>query len=118
MSDTKWYTFRQNNSGGNFHHRPQDGIGLCLFIEAMDKDHALARAERIGLYFNGCSSGIDCSCCGDRWSEWCDENESPELYDEPFEAVGEGEEGFIDWGIPSYIHHIGGAFSQAKKVAK
>ena len=62
---TKFYQFRQNNSGGRFHRN--DDVDTTVYIEAVDADHANARAEKIGIYFNGCSTGSDCSCCGDRW---------------------------------------------------
>ena len=66
---TKWFGFKQNNSGGSFDHDPESGIGYAIYVEADDAEHANYRAKRIGLYFNGCASGRDCSCCGDRWSE-------------------------------------------------
>lgn len=115
---TKWFYFDQNNSGGSFDHEPEDGIGYGLFIEAMDADHACARAERIGLYFNGCASGRDCSCCGDRWSKpWDDGQDKPTRYDQEWRPVVDGEEPDTEWGIPLYIHYIGGEFKAAKRVA-
>ena len=71
--DTKFYHYSQNNSGGFFlkefaHH---------VIIEAGNADAANARAEEIGLYFGGVSSGIDCECCGDRWSRASDRDGEP-----------------------------------------
>lgn len=115
----KWFYFDQNNSGGSFDHEPEDGIGYGLFIEATDLDHAIARAERIGLYFDGCRDGRDCSCCGDRWYQpYDDGTDKPARYGEEWRAVHDGEEPDLEWGIPLYIHEIGGAFKAAKKAEK
>jgi hypothetical protein len=45
---------------------------LChrLVIEAFNEKEALSKAEDMGVYFDGCEDGRDCSCCGDRWSSW------------------------------------------------
>src|SRR5690606_15528868 len=69
MSAFKWWEFSQNNSGGSFDHDPEQGIGYRVLIEARNADEASARAQDIGIYFDGCRDGIDCCCCGDRWSE-------------------------------------------------
>lgn len=59
-----FYHFHQNNSGG-FLVEP-----ACeVFIEADTADEANAIALKNGLYFDGCSKGMDCACCGDRWYE-------------------------------------------------
>lgn len=62
-----FYEYNQNNSGGSFVFDRARGITQYVIIEAEDADQADIRAEEIGLYFNGCDDGIDCSCCGDRW---------------------------------------------------
>lgn len=62
-----WYEWTQNNSGGSFD--VDDKITHRLFIEAETKDEAEAKAESIGVYYDGCQSGMDCECCGDRWYE-------------------------------------------------
>jgi uncharacterized UBP type Zn finger protein len=71
MNTTKWYEFRQNNSGGSF---DIDGeIGKIVIIEAESADMANSFAESIGIYFNGVQKGYDCECCGSRWhkaNEW------------------------------------------------
>lgn len=120
MTPTKFYTFRQNNSGGTFAHKPRDGIGMALFIEAVDKAHAISRAERIGLYFDGVACGMDCGCCGDRWSApWDDEGtDTPKQYDDSWRPVEDGETPTLDWGLPSYIHFIGGEFKPAIKATQ
>ena len=117
--ESRWFSFSQNNSGGSFHHEPLDGIGRFVFIEAQNAAHAKDRAERIGLYFNGCASGLDCSCCGDRWSDYVDDSDGeavPMRYGETYREAVDGEAPELDWGIPSYIHRIGGEFHAAVKV--
>ena len=77
----KFYTFSQNNSGGFF-----TGPAEYVIIEAQDAQDANRRAEEAGLYFNGCESGSDCPCCGDRWSEqWSDDygDAEPMIYGKP-----------------------------------
>ena len=57
-----FFTFTQNNSGG-FYTKP----AKFVIIEAENPDEANSIAEDNGVYFNGCSNGNDCECCGDRW---------------------------------------------------
>lgn len=67
-----FYVYRQNNSGGYF-------IGpKFVIVQAVSADHADDLASDHGdVYFNGCASGADCSCCGDRWhTQWEDGYES------------------------------------------
>lgn len=59
------FEFSQNNSYGRFDIN--ENVSGVVFIEAYSHDHANALAEDIGLYFNGCDTGRDCDCCGDRW---------------------------------------------------
>lgn len=65
MSELKFYELCQNNSGGSFH--VDDKVCHRLFIEASSDDDATDIALDLGVYFNGCDTGQDCSCCGDRW---------------------------------------------------
>lgn len=62
------YAYYQNNSGGISDFYPENGITDIVVIEADSCEEADTKAERIGLYFDGCSVDIDCSCCGDRWT--------------------------------------------------
>jgi len=57
-----FFSFHQNNSGGYFH----DNVNVCeiVVIEAANAVAANARAEDIGIYFDG---DRDCDCCGPRW---------------------------------------------------
>ena len=67
MADTKFWHYRQNNSGGSFIEDDKAGLGVSVFVEALTAEDADQRAERAGIYFNGCENGSDCECCGDRW---------------------------------------------------
>ena len=93
-SDTlKWYTWRQNNSGGRF-------IEPAHFVSIQAPTHTAARrvAADIGVYFDGCSDGRDCPCCGDRWDDFPDVAEMPEVYGEPMRKVAEA-----DWLDRSWL---------------
>jgi hypothetical protein len=80
-----FYDFRQNNSGGTFY--VDSSVAQYVLIEANDADEANARAQEIGIYFNGVDDGVDCECCGDRWYETSsDGTEAPTLYGEPVES--------------------------------
>lgn len=89
MNNTKFFTFHQNNSGGAFEYDKEKGITHYVIIEASALGEAIDRAEGIGLYFNGIEKGIDCECCGDRWSEpWDEGTEKPEVWGEPASVAG------------------------------
>lgn len=62
---TKFYNFRQNNSGGHFNS--DENVCENVFIEAHNAEEANLLADSFGIYFDGCEQGLDCSCCGDRW---------------------------------------------------
>lgn len=66
----KFYEFGQNNSGGSF--VVDDKLCHRVVIEADNAEVANQKAESLGIYFDGVSSGSDCECCGDRWYP-CDE---------------------------------------------
>lgn len=105
----KFYTYNQNNSGGSFTFDEQAGITHYVIVQAEDLDFAKFRAEKIGLYFNGCSSGRDCSCCGDRWYQpWSDDGtDSPEIYGSPVEKTEKPYFGF-DVGKQICVHYVDG----------
>lgn len=70
-----FYEFSQNNSGGSFD--VDDKVCHRLFIEADNLSEAIFKAEQLGCYWYGVASGIDCPCCGDRWSKpWDEEGET------------------------------------------
>lgn len=62
-----FYEYSQNNSGGHFH--VDDKVCHCVIIEARSADEADIIAQDLGIYFDGVSKDLDCSCCGDRWTE-------------------------------------------------
>ena len=58
------YVYRQNNSGGVI-------MGpKWIIVQAENEKIALDKAKEAGLYLDGVSLGIDCSFCGDRWSDF------------------------------------------------
>ena len=65
-STMKWFEFGQNNSGGTWD--VSDKLCHRVFIEAESPTAATDIAEELGIYFDGCTKGLDCDCCGDRWS--------------------------------------------------
>lgn len=75
----KFYTFRQNNSGGRFHLDALRGQGVMTFVEAPDAKTANEIALDHGIYFDGCQVGWDCPCCGDRWYEQDDDDDATEV---------------------------------------
>lgn len=92
-----FYHYSQNNSGGSFHI--DDDVAHHVIIEANSAAEADEKAESIGIYFNGCDNGSDCSCCGDRWSsQWNDDSGSdvpliygddPKMYQDMWTAPGD-----------------------------
>lgn len=77
-TDHFWYKYRQNNSGGRFDI--DDDVSVHVLIQAEDKYAANRKAEEVGIYFEGCSQGRDCDCCGDRWDEAWDALEEFSVY--------------------------------------
>ncbi|MEV8022530.1 hypothetical protein AB0O76_40810 [Streptomyces sp. NPDC086554] len=78
-----FFTFNQNNSGGGFDYDESAGISHFVIIEADSPKDAIDRAEEIGLYFDGDN---DCSCCGNRWSDYLDDDDAedfPAIYGSP-----------------------------------
>lgn len=62
-----FYEFSQNNSGGSFD--VNDKLCHVMIIEADTEAEAVNKAEELGCYWDGVDRGIDCPCCGDRWSK-------------------------------------------------
>lgn len=114
-----FYMYRQNNSGGSFDVDAESGISVVVIIEAPNAEFADLRAEYIGLYFNGCESGRDCSCCGDRWSaQWGDDGDDVPMYYgkkiEPDSPMPDDEPGWRTNGEPMvFIHYADGTFKPA-----
>lgn len=66
-----FYKLEQNNSHGYF--EVNDKLCHRLFIEADSAEDACLIAEELGCYWDGVDGGVDCPCCGDRWSRYADE---------------------------------------------
>lgn len=99
-----FFLYTQNNSGGSFSFK-QDKISHYVIIEADSAKEAEEKALALGIYFDGCSTGQDCECCGDRWYRVPDESETPMIYDEDVSEgisndrawMGNKPEGFIHY---------------------
>lgn len=111
----KFYSFNQNNSGGHFDFDAEAGISHWVIVEATSAEHANSIAESIGIYFNGCASGQDCECCGDRWcSQYSDDRgyDFPSCYgDEPLrEKWAKGKNAISKWikGPEVFVHYLDG----------
>jgi hypothetical protein len=104
-----FFTFNQNNSGGSFAYEEKSGISHFVIVEADNAKKALAAAEEIGLYFDGYG---DCRCCGDRWSDYVDDEdgtEEPTIYDQPVSDYFKREfaSKWID-GFEAFVHYEDG----------
>ncbi len=68
------FQYRQNNSGGRL-------IGPKFVVieadNAVEANDIAANSESI--YFDGVAKGIDCPCCGDRWS-MCHDFDADDLW--------------------------------------
>jgi hypothetical protein len=83
-----FYTFTQNNSGGYF-KGPE--YVIVEADSASEANYIALNHTDSPIYFNGCRTGNDCSCCGDRWSAvWEDCGTcTPEIYgDADIESYG------------------------------
>jgi len=78
-----FYTFLQNNTHGRWVYDAERGLAPFVIVEATDGYDAMERAVAIGIYFDGCSTGVDCRCCGDRWHDPYDAAEVPAIDGEP-----------------------------------
>ena len=106
---TKWYRYRQNNSGGFYRKPAQD-----VWVEAVSAKHANWIAEKKGLYFQGEKAGDCLSCCGPRWDSQLYDNfgrkDGPviERTRHPEECVGTicyALDGTIETHPETYRHH-------------
>lgn len=112
----KFFHFHQNNSGGFFDNYAGSGIGCGVIIEAGSAADANTRAEAIGLYFDGCASRTDCSCCGDRWSAQRDDEDgtdSPQYYGYKVRPITLEDAPDPKNRKTLYIHYADGTFKAA-----
>lgn len=94
-----FFEYVQNNSGGFFDE--DSNVDWYVIVEAANAGEANVLAQEVGIYFDGCDKGMDCPCCGDRWSEvWGEGDEVPSLYGEPVD-LGDSDRGII-------IHYLDG----------
>lgn len=104
-----YFTYTQNNSGGSFTLPAK-----YVIVWAKNADEANDKAEEAGLYFDGCSSGFDCSCCGDRWyRSWEDGTKTPKIYDQPAKSYVDNWNQIL--GIPTVhiVYKSGKTFTSA-----
>ena len=106
-----WYKFHQNNSGGYWKTDADKGVGVDVWIEAPNPVMANAQAEYIGIYFEGCSKGRDCYCCGDRWDRVEDYDE---ITDEDFPESVEGHFEYHSEEL-GFIHPLNKPFYKVEK---
>lgn len=109
--NTKFYVFRQNNSGGKWRTDENKGVAQVVIIEAESADLANLRAQQIGIYFDGVSGGSDCECCGDRWSKvyqdkWDCKSDLDEVVSE-FRASHHARQNY-----QVYVHYLDGRFEK------
>lgn len=98
-----FYYFSQNNSGGSF----DDSLGYGIIVEADNADEANDIAESKGVYFNGCETERDCSCCGDRWYPVSDRDatDMPMIYNEKHTNCGPD---VLNYKLPTPIFYKDG----------
>ena len=107
---TKFYTFDQNNSGGYFVKDETNGICETVIIEANDSKQALSILEALGDKVDGFWSY--CSCCGERWSMWIDEDDAkdvPSIYDTPIEDYKKGM-----FRESAFVHYLDGTIKKVE----
>ncbi len=120
---TKFYEFRQNNSGGSFD--VDDNVCKWMFVEASNSEQANDIAQTLGVYFNGCQDGMDCDCCGDRWNE-ADEQDAIDLkeygksYSTTFATIEDLSEMLVNeycWGKDEFarVFYLNGDRKQIRK---
>jgi hypothetical protein len=108
-----FFHYSQNNSGGGFDFDESAGITHHVVIEAASAEEADRKLVEIGGYFDGCETGMDCECCGDRWhptSDW-DAKDFPHVYGEKVDAPREDKRVFSRWmpeGKETAVHYADG----------
>lgn len=103
-----YYTFGQNNSGGSFDFDESRGVTHYVIIEADNAEDANRRAEDLGIYFDGCESGMDCDCCGDRWSPAWRGDAEPSVYGSNPRNHTEFVSGWMKEGYEICVHNKDG----------
>lgn len=104
-----FFHYNQNNSGSSF--IIDDNVHINVIIEAKSAKLADRKAQKIGIYFNGCDDGTDCECCGDRWHPAYEDYgaEVPSIYDQPLSNPAPKDS--MRWtndGIRAYVYYADG----------
>ena len=108
--NTKFYVFRQNNSGGEWRTDEKKGVAQVVIIEAESADLANLKAQQIGIYFDGVSDGSDCRCCGDRWSRVREDKwDSGTSLDS---VVSQFRDDYYRKNYQVYVHYLNGRFER------
>jgi hypothetical protein len=110
METKKFYNFNQNNSGGYFVDDEKYGVGEYVIIEASNAEEAWDKLESIGSNVSGFWNY--CGCCGERWSNWLDDEdgkERPEIYGVPIDEVKRSM-----FRNEAYVHYTDGTFKKYK----
>jgi hypothetical protein len=106
-----FYTYYQNNSFGQMMLSEPEGLTHYVIIEADSAEEADARAEAsdINMYFDGVEKGLDCPCCGDRWSrQYGDGTEEPRIYGKPATDYSTSWSAYMPKGKEICIHYADG----------
>jgi hypothetical protein len=104
-----FYTYRQNNSGGSFNQNER--VGQYVIIEAENANKANDYAvDKVGIYFDGCDGGLDCSCCGDRWYPCYEDDgdQEPKIYGKTIEEFKKDPGFALEKEISIHIYYING----------
>lgn len=92
MENTKFYTFNQNNSGGYFIDDDIAGLSEYVIIEALNAKEAWDKLCSV-IDSSMEDAWSYCGCCGERWSNFIDDedgNKEPCIYGEPLSEVKKG----------------------------
>lgn len=111
----RYFHFSQNNPGGSF--VIDEKVAHHVIIQAHSAGEANRLALGVGIYFDGCSSGTDCNCCGDRWYRTGGEgDETPLIYGDNPAAYGDW---FTKPGQPvCHVYHLDGSKTTYRKPEK
>ena len=98
--NTKFFTFRQNNSVGYF--IINDYVARFVIIEARDANEAISKAIKITKNYSQ-----SCPCCGKRWNLRVNDNDGT---DEPmvFNTKIKEKEHKSDFGCETIIYYYNG----------
>lgn len=108
--NTKFYHFRQNNTGGFFEKSEKDGISESVIIEALNANHANDRAEEIGLFFDCCK---DEDYEDDRWirTQEIEGYDEPCINGKPLENIKKS-----DYINSCFIHYLDSKFKKFESI--